>query len=152
MDVRTTWKDTLTNWDQPTTLPVTDVWTMKKQFCMSHVTVRPDNLKFCHLRHSFVEPDDYIDTPLSTLLQFIQTVGLLQSQTERDTKQTTDSHSVSTGMAYPFLPLLLHFSSADICPLPTTPCQWFFPNYFSLGCDGPFPGQRFLTLGAPAAP
>jgi hypothetical protein len=35
-------------------------------------------LSFCHLGHYFMEPGDYQDTPLSKILHFIRSVGLLR--------------------------------------------------------------------------
>jgi hypothetical protein len=35
-------------------------------------------LRFCHLGHYFMEPGDYQDTPISQILYFIRSVGLLE--------------------------------------------------------------------------
>jgi hypothetical protein len=35
-------------------------------------------LRFCHLGHCFMEPDDYHETPVSKMKHFIGSVGLLK--------------------------------------------------------------------------
>jgi hypothetical protein len=35
-------------------------------------------LRFCHMGHYFIEPGNYQDTPLSKILHFVGSVGLLR--------------------------------------------------------------------------
>jgi hypothetical protein len=54
---------------------------LEKEETVTHVLcecVAINYLRFRHLGHYFMEPNDYHDAPVSRILHFIQSVGLLK--------------------------------------------------------------------------
>jgi hypothetical protein len=67
------------------------------------------HLRFCHLSQFFMEPSDFYDAPISKVLHFIRSVGLIHGQRGPDEAHPSYIHSMTLHIKEFYEELSCHF-------------------------------------------